>query len=92
MTAARDLTVEVGGRTYHVTVEPVHAAVSRFRVSWDDQARVLDVRQIDTATLSLVAVDDAAGKSRRPFRRDQPTRGGWMYISTARWWSHGRGP
>ena len=78
MTAARDLTVEVGGRTYHVTVEPVQAAVSRFRMSWDDQARVLDARQIDTATLSLVAVGDATGS--RDVRFVETSRPGGLDV------------
>ena len=52
--------IEVRGRIRSVAVERVGSSPDRFRVSWDGVTRVVDARQLDPETLSLVVVDGGA--------------------------------
>jgi biotin carboxyl carrier protein len=49
--------VEVNGRTRTVAVEPVAGAERRFRVVIDGQERVVDAREVDPSTLSLILLN-----------------------------------
>ena len=55
------LEIEVNGRSRRVAVEPLAAAPGRFRVTWNEEVRVVDARRLDAETLSLVLVEGGSG-------------------------------
>ena len=54
------LEVEINGKIRVVSIEPVADAADRYTVTVDGKARVMDAREVDSATLSLIAVDDGS--------------------------------
>jgi biotin carboxyl carrier protein len=51
------LEIEVNGRLRTVTVEPVAQTDGRFRLLIDGQERLVDAREVDASTLSLILLD-----------------------------------
>ena len=49
--------IEVSGRTCTVAVEPVAQAEGQFRVAIDGHEHVVDAREVDPSTLSLILLD-----------------------------------
>ena len=56
---ATTLEITVNDRRRRVAVEPL--AQGRYRIAWDDTARVVDARRLDAETLSLVLVEGGSG-------------------------------
>ena len=57
---ARTIEITANGQRHRVTVERVNVASERYRMSWDGVTRVVDARQIDETTLSLVMVEGSS--------------------------------
>ena len=55
--AATTIEIGVNGQTRVVTIERVASRAGCFRVSWDGVTRVVDARQIDQESLSLVLLE-----------------------------------
>ena len=65
--------IEVNGHIRSVAVKRLESNPACFRVSWDDVVHLVDARQIDEETLSLVAVDGGSGSHQiRCIDTDQP--------------------
>ena len=58
--AATTIEIGVNGQTRVVTIERVASRAGCFRVSWDGVTRVVDARQIDQESLSLVLLESGS--------------------------------
>ena len=79
--SARTIEVEVNGQSHRVTVERVDMASDLYRVSWDGVTRVVDARQLDETTLSLVMVE--GGSASHQVRCVPTTRQGEFEVHVA---------
>ena len=79
--SARTIEIEVNGQSHGVTVERVDMASDRYRVSWDGVTRVVDARQLDETTLSLVMVE--GGSASHEVRCVPTTRKGELDVYVA---------
>ena len=56
MTAPRPIEIEVAGKLYSVTVEPISTVAGHFRVIWGENEYVINAGRLDSQTLSLIEV------------------------------------
>ena len=56
MTAPRPIEIEVAGKLYSVTVEPISTVAGHFRVMWGENEYVINAGRLDSQTLSLIEV------------------------------------
>ena len=69
--------IEINGKTRTVAVEPVTGNAGRFRVVVDGKEQVVDARQVDASTLSLILLSDG-GVSYEIELVDSPEQGELM--------------
>ena len=50
--------IEINGKTRTVAIEPVAEAEGQFRVAVDGKERLVDAREVDGSTLSLILLDE----------------------------------
>ena len=49
--------IEINGRTRAVAIEPIPQTTGRYRISLDEVEHMVDARQVDQSTLSLILLD-----------------------------------
>lgn len=75
---SRTLDVEVDDRVYHVTVRRDVTIPERLHVAWNDRERLVDVRQIDAQSFSLVEI--GPGSSSHDVRVVETARPGTLNV------------
>ena len=75
---ARLLEIEVSDRLYRVTVDRDDAMPERLRVTWDGQERLIDARQLDYESFSLIEVEP--GNRSHDVRIVQADRAGTFHV------------
>ena len=75
---ARTLEIEVADRLYHVTVDRDQTMPERLHVTWGGQERLVDVRQLDQQSFSLVEIEP--GSRSHDVRIVQPHSAGTLHV------------